>query len=415
MKTPLPKLGIIGTVGVPAKYGGFETLVHYLVKNLHDRLDMTVYCSQYNYEEHERRLTWNGAKLHYIPLRANGLQSILYDMWSMIHAARHSDVLLVLGVSGCLFLPVLKLFSRKKVIVNIDGLEWRRPKWNWLAKKFLLVSEIIACRFADEIVTDNRILKEYVKIRYNIDGNLIEYGADHARKVPIRPEDVARYPFLAKPYAFKVARIEPENNIHVILKAFSRVPAQTLVLVGNWDNSLYGRSLRNQYVKAPNLHLLDPIYDLPTLDLLRTNAKYYVHGHSAGGTNPSLVEAMYCALPVVAFDVIYNRVTANNQALFFHDAESLQNIIANIDRFPLSAIARDLKAFANRRYTWASVANRYAQLVEGVERLPVPGWVPGSVSEELAQKALPEPDFALPTIEEVDATTREEPSSFVRA
>ena len=138
MNTLLPKLAIIGTVGVPAKYGGFETLVHYLVKNLNKRLDITVYCSEKSYSEEERVPTWNGAKLHYIPLKANGLQSIIYDLWSILHALRYADTLLILGVSGCMFLPIIKMFSKKRIIVTIDGLEWRRPKWNWFAKRFLM-------------------------------------------------------------------------------------------------------------------------------------------------------------------------------------------------------------------------------------------------------------------------------------
>lgn len=388
MHKHLPKLAIIGSVGVPAKYGGFETLVHFLVKNLNQRLDLTVYCSKFSYKEEERMRTWNGARLHYIPLKANGLQSILYDIWSMLHAVKHSDVLLVLGVSGCLFLPFLKLFSDKKVIVNIDGLEWRRPKWNWLAKKFLMWSEKIACKYADEIVTDNRILKEYAKIRYGITSNLIEYGADHTSSVGVTVEGIQKYSFLMKEYAVKVARIEPENNIHLILKAFSEVPSQQLVLIGNWDNSPYGKSLKKQYSAFGNILLLDPIYEPHALNMIRSNAKFYVHGHSAGGTNPSLVEAMYLGLPVVSFDVIYNRITANNQALFFHDLKTLKNIIANIDHQPLTAIARDMKTFAERRYTWSVVSNAYGNLVEGVEKLEAPQLKPVSSISDLAEKAL---------------------------
>lgn len=387
MKKELLKLAVIGSVGVPAKYGGFETLVHFLVKNLHERLDMTVYCSEHNYSKDERTKTWNGAKLYYIPLNANGLQSIFYDIWSMIHAVRHSDVLLILGVSGCIFLPFLKIFTKKKVIVNIDGLEWRRPKWNYWAKKFLLFSEQIACRFADEIVTDNRILKEYVKIRYDIKGNLIEYGADHTFQVEMEAEDIEEYPFLAKDYAFKVARIEPENNLQLILEAFAQVPKENLVIVGNWEYSLYGKELKDKYSKYDNISILDPIYDPRKLNLLRSNCKFYVHGHSAGGTNPSLVEAMYLNLPVVSFDVIYNRVTTNNKALFFHDLKDLITLIANIDKQPLNAIARDMKEYAMRMYTWETVSEKYGNLTEGIMPTEIPV-IGKDAMAELAEKAI---------------------------
>ena len=125
------KLGIIGTVGVPARYGGFETLAHQLVENLNQEYDITVYNSTKHYSAKERVKEWNGAKIKYIPLSANGFQSIFYDILSIIHAVLFCDVLLILGVSGSLFLPLVKLFfPSRKIIINVDGLEWRRAKWS---------------------------------------------------------------------------------------------------------------------------------------------------------------------------------------------------------------------------------------------------------------------------------------------
>jgi glycosyltransferase involved in cell wall biosynthesis len=410
-QSKLPKMGIIGTVGVPARYGGFETLAHFLVMHLRKRFDLTIYCSGKTYKKEERQATWKGAKLHYIPLEANGLQSIVYDIWSMLHAIKRCDVLLVLGVSGCLFLPFLKLFTKKKVIVNIDGLEWKRAKWNKLAKTFLLWSEIIACRFADEIITDNRILKEYVRIRYGIKGNLVEYGADHVSKETISAADLQKYPFLSKNYTFKVARIEPENNLHTILEAYATLPHQPLVIVGNWNNSAYGKELKSVYNYFDHIYLLDPIYDPKELNTLRANAHLYVHGHSAGGTNPSLVEAMYLKLPIIAYDVIYNRITTNNQSLFFSDAKSLRKLVLNIEKYPLHAIANQMKKYAEKRYTWQHVANRYGNIVEGKERILIPEKIakvakmPPSIAKELALEGLkPEPTFKITENKEEEFT-----------
>ncbi|MEO1518355.1 MAG: DUF1972 domain-containing protein [Bacteroidota bacterium] len=367
MRTEKLQLGIIGTVGVPAKYGGFETLVHQLIPRLNQRFDITVYCSKKAYSERERMSSWKGAKLEYIPLQANGMQSVLYDLWSALRALRHCDVLLILGVSACLFLPFLKLFSRKKIIVNIDGLEWRRPKWNKFARWFLLVSERFACKYADEIVTDNRILKEYVKIRYQINSRLIEYGADHNGAIRPLQQDIEKYPFIRRAYTFKVARIEPENNLHLILEAFANVPRQTLVIVGNWSNSNYGSMLREKYQRMDNIHLFDPIYNARELNLLRSNASLYVHGHSAGGTNPSLVEAMYLGLPILSFDVIYNRVTTNNQAIYFDKVNDLYHILQKLHQYPLITVAKQMKAFADKAYLWEHIAMKYAKLIEGQE------------------------------------------------
>ena len=361
------RLGIIGTVGVPSRYGGFETLVHQLILNWKNKHDITVYASGKVYSKEERIKEWKGAKLKYIPLRANGVQSIFYDIFSIIHALIFSDVLLILGVSGCIILPFVKLFSKKRIIVNIDGLEWRRPKWNWFAKKFLLFSEMLACRFADEIVTDNRILKEYAQIRYSIDTRLIEYGADHTRQVEIKKQDVDKYPFLVSDYAFKVARIEPENNIHMVLKAFAKMPSQKLVIMGNWNYSRYGRNLKRDFKIFNNIILLDPIYESEELNLIRSNATLYIHGHSAGGTNPSLVEAMYLGLPVLAIDVIYNRITTHNQAEFFNNEKELCERVleASCGQIDLEVLSYNLQQIAFNQYTWKRVAQLYNEAILG--------------------------------------------------
>lgn len=390
MKVNKPKIGIIGTVGIPAKYGGFETLAHHLVINLNQHYDMLVYASKKEYPKEERVGKWNHAKIKYIPLKANGIQSIPYDILSMIHALIYCDVLLILGVSGCIFLPFVKLFSKKRIIVNIDGLEWRRPKWNRFVKAFLRFSEKIACRFADEVITDNQMLKEYTKIQYNVKANLIEYGADHTFPVTSTASDITKYPFLNSAYAFKVARIEPENHIQMILEAFAYEADKKIVLVGNWNNSEYGRSLKSHYDKFPNIYLFHPIYDSKQLNLLRSNATYYIHGHSAGGTNPSLVEAMYLGLPILSFDVIYNRATTNNQAVYFNNVTELRSLLKQINRLPLTAIGQNLKEFADQKYLWKDISNRYSHVFKGIKHNPVllPEFVPVNIKTPIKIKQL---------------------------
>lgn len=126
------------------------------------------------------------------------------------------------------------------------------------------------------------------------------------------------------PYSVTVCRIEPENNIHVILEAFSKLPEHTLLIVGNWEKSDYGKSLKEKYSAFQNIHLLDPVYEPHTINWLRSNAALYIHGHSAGGTNPSLVEAMNLGLPILAFDCVYNRATTEEKCLYWKNAEELE-------------------------------------------------------------------------------------------
>ena len=140
------KLAIIGTVGLPANYGGFETLASHLVENLDSEYDITVYCSGKKYAKAERKTHYKKAKLKFLPLDANGIQSIFYDAFSIIHAMFFADVLLILGVAGAFMLPFVRLFTNKKIIISIDGIEWKRDKWNKFARWFLKFSEKIAVK-----------------------------------------------------------------------------------------------------------------------------------------------------------------------------------------------------------------------------------------------------------------------------
>lgn len=356
----MKKISAIGTVGIPAKYGGFETLTEYLTKNLYNQFDISVYCSAKSYD---KKLTiHNGSKLKYINLNANGVQSIPYDVISIFSSLRLADTLLILGVSGCIVLPFIRLFSKKRIVVNIDGLEWKRDKWGKGAKWFLKYSEKLAVKYADEVVTDNKVIQEYVKSEYDKDSTLIAYGTDHVTKEILSDELKSQYKFLNEKYAFKVCRIEPENNIHLILESFSEYKDLNLVIIGNWSNSDYGFKLKEKYNNTQNIFLLDSIYDQKILNQIRSNCYVYMHGHSAGGTNPSLVEAMYLELPILAYGVEYNKETTQNKALYFDDKDELVNLLENIDDDKLQSIAKDMKTVAEKNYTWEKISEKYSKL-----------------------------------------------------
>jgi glycosyltransferase involved in cell wall biosynthesis len=358
------KVAILGTVGVPASYGGFETLVENLVR-YHDmgRLEssVTVYCSGKNYASREP--TYLSAQLKYLPINANGAQSIPYDIWSLLSAVWHrNDVLLLLGVSGAIVLPLVRLFSSVRIITNIDGIEWRRKKWQGLARGFLRFSEKMAVRFSHEVIADNAGIAEHVARSYGRDCHVIAYGGDHAVAVPARPYDG---PALPPQYALALCRIEPENNVAMILEAFAAKPDMPLVFVGNWNNSEFGRELRLRCAQVPHLQLLDPIYDLGILRTLRGNATLYVHGHSAGGTNPSLVEMMHFGVPILAYDCIFNRCTTEEKARFFKDTAALRDSLDSLDAGEAARIGEDMRRIAEARYTWDAVGRAYFDILLG--------------------------------------------------
>lgn len=358
------RLAIIGSVGVPAAYGGFETLTEHLVENLNTEFDLTVYCSGKKYRKEQRQTYYKNARLRYIPLDANGIMSVFYDTLSIVHSLFYSDVLLILGVPGAWTLPFVRFFTKKKIIISIDGIEWKRDKWNLIAKWYLFWVESIAVKYSHIDISDNESIQDYTALRYGTLSRVVEYGADHTLKVLPTIEDKEEYPFLNGKYAFKVCRIEPENNVHEVLKAFAEIPEYNLVIVGNWKNSDYGQSFKKQFENFPNIFLLDPIYDQHKLDVLRGNASIYVHGHSAGGTNPSLVEAMYLGLPIIAFSVSYNKVTTENKAMYFKNRIELAHLVQTMTDNQFEQLGEKMKEIATRRYTWKLISEKYKLLVE---------------------------------------------------
>jgi glycosyltransferase involved in cell wall biosynthesis len=358
----LRKIAIIGSAGIPPRYGGFETLAHNLVVALQKEFRFVVYCSRRLYNKKERSAQRYNAELIYLPFKANGLQSILYDLTALIHTAKKADVLLILGVSGCLFLPVVRLLSAARIITHVDGLEWKREKWNPLVRLFLKLSEAMAIKFSDEIVADNEAVKTYIINRYNIEPRLIEYGGEHALVLPSGAGIKRKYIADGTKYLLAVSRIEPENNIHVILSAFSAMPSRNIVIVGNWKNSSYGRSLRRRYANYNNILMYDSVYEQDTINALRAGCEIYIHGYSAGGTNPSLVEAMYAGKPVIAYDAVFNRVTTMNGALYFKNKEDLVQLLASITDRQLEEKGINLKKAAIKKYRWKKVSEEYAGL-----------------------------------------------------
>ncbi len=357
------RVAVVGCVGVPASYGGFETLVEHLTIALGTEFDLHIYCSSKRYTERPRK--YQGATLHYIPFSPNGVSSIVYDIASMIHAILYAEIMLVLGVSGAMFLPIVKRFSKVRILVNIDGIEWKRQKWSELARKFLRRCERYAVEHADRVIADNVRIADYVAESYGVPADSIAYGGDHAQPVPAGESLKRVYPFLRSRFAVSVCRIEPENNVHMVLESFRTNAKMPLVVVGNWESSKYGTSLLNEFSDDENIFLLDPIYDPATLNCIRGNASLYVHGHSAGGTNPSLVEAMFLGLPVFAYDVRYNRATTEDCACYFRGADSLAKLVTELGPEDSRENAAKMYEIAQRRYRWSVISAEYAALLRG--------------------------------------------------
>jgi glycosyltransferase involved in cell wall biosynthesis len=364
-------LSIVGTVGLPAAYGGFETLAEQLTLRLSAQRAIQVFCTgKRQPDKLSRPQTASGAALTYVEWDANGWQSMPYDFISLWRAARQTKTILVLGVSGCLLLPIIRLlWPQTRIVTNVDGLEWRRQKWGPFARFVLKASEWSAATFSHAIVADNQGIREHITKTYKQESILIAYGGDQAGQlvqtlnVKSNITSASDTEFVSGSYFFSVCRIEPENHIAEILSAFEQTPEAKLVLVGNWNVSDYAKQLRNRYSGAANMELKDPIYDQERLYALRTQAKAYLHGHSAGGTNPSLVEAMHAGMPVIAYDVDYNRHTTHNEAIYWLDAATLAVRICNTTDAELDEIAQHMTAIARQHYTWSVVTQQYEDIL----------------------------------------------------
>lgn len=356
------RIAIVGTRGIPNNYGGFETLAESLVRELSKQFEFTVYCSSKNLKTNRRE--FGGAKLEYIDISSHGAAGILYDSIALSKATKSHEKVLLLGFGAGFAVPLLKK-HRHKLIVNVGGQDWKRAKWSKPTQRLIKLAERNLVKYASNVISDNLGISQYFMEEYARESIMIEYGGDQARKMPITSEVVKAYPFLLSPYAFSVARIQPDNNIEMMLKAFSSLGDIPFVIVGNWQESKYGRKLLQEYSKRKNLVLHPAIYDRDMLDVLRSNCRFYVHGHSAGGTNPALVEAMFLELPIFAFSSGFNELTTEGKAIYFHTEFDLAEKVRNFQISALGKVGESLGKIARVRYRWELIASKYRDVFLG--------------------------------------------------
>lgn len=351
----MPKLYIIGSNGVPARYGGFETFAECLSKELSDKLEIYIACSSFKYDKQERSEKWHNIKRKFFPLRANGIQGILYDYLALSRTTPDCDYILILGVGAGLCLLFLSKIRTKKLLIHIDGIEWRREKWNLIEKILLKIGFYLSLKFSTIIIIDNISLKSYIPIKYHSKIRHLVYGGDHTVSTSINKTS-------AIPYALTIARAEPENNLELILNSFN-ITDTHLVMISNWNETRYGRRLYKKYGSDKKFRLLGPIYDKEVLQEYRCNCLMHIHGHSAGGTNPSLVEAMYSGKPILAWDNEFNRTTTNNFALYFRSEEQLKKLLTMNDLAGFRNEGEHLKQYAITNYKWDNVANEFLKIL----------------------------------------------------
>jgi glycosyltransferase involved in cell wall biosynthesis len=357
------KIAIIGTRGIPNQYGGYEQFAEYAAPALAAR-GHEVYV--YNSSLHPlRQKMWHGVHLirRFDPEnRVGSAGQFVYDLSCILDARRREfDIILQLGYTSSSIWSFL-MPKRSLVITNMDGLEWKRQKYSKRVQRFLKKAEKWAALSSDYLIADSLGIQSYLKEEYKKDSTFIAYGAQVINEPD---EKVLEKGGLEKfGYDMLIARMEPENNVETVIRAHQLCnDAKPLVIIGQYTNK-FGSYLRSTY-KSKEIRFLGPVFDLQVLNSLRYYSHLYFHGHSVGGTNPSLLEAMASHALIVAHDNIFNRSVLGDDAFYFNSAEQLATLFAkNIRKDDhQSMIDNNVEKIINE-YAWPVIIDRIERLFQ---------------------------------------------------
>lgn len=353
------KVAILGTRGIPNNHGGFEQFAEYvsldLVKKGHK-------VSVYNSSTHPyQEKTWNGVDIiHcYDPEEKLGTAGqFIYDLNCILDCRkRNFDIILQLGYTSSSVWGWLLPRKKSVVTTNMDGLEWKRSKYSQKVQKFLKHAERWATVYSDYWVSDSIGIQTYLKEAYGKDSVYIPYGADTFEKAD--PTVLQKYSVEVYSYDMLIARLEPENNIETILDGVKASEKQRPFLVVGKYNTKYGNYLREKYAEVKHIRFCDGIYDMNALNNLRFYSNLYFHGHSVGGTNPSLLEAMGSQAFICAHKNVFNAAILEEDALYFENADEITYHLDHSTRASLpNSVANNLDK-VRFKYSWESIGNQY--------------------------------------------------------
>jgi glycosyltransferase involved in cell wall biosynthesis len=363
-----PAIAILGSRGIPACHGGFETFAERLAVHLVQRgWDVEVYCQDGNDPDDPCPEEYMGVKLRRLRIGQKGpLGTLLFDWKTMRQAASGPPRLLLTLGYNCGVFAALPWLQGRINLVNMDGLEWKRQKWSPPLRAWLWCNERLACWFHNHLIADHPAIADHLATRVaRRHITTIPYGADRVDAAD--PAPLAALGVTAGDYALVIARPVPENSILEVVRAFSsRRRGMQLVVLGHIrpEYGAYPRAL----LAAASDEVVFPgaIYDAPTLAALRVHCRLYVHGHQVGGTNPSLVEALGAGSAVLAHDNVFNRWVAGPGASYFTDEAGCTRAMDELLAAPaaaLQAMGAASRARHAAMFTWTSALTRYEVLL----------------------------------------------------
>ena len=366
-------LNILGIRGIPAAHGGFESfaakLAPYLVKRGHSVL---VYCQAD--EQNQGQSTWEDEwegirRVHFVPRRRGALGTMEFDAACVRDVIDRPGIDLVLGYNTAVFNAAERL-KRRRIAMNMDGIEWKRDKWSLPAKAWFFLNELAGANICDVPIADHPEIARHTQRRSLRKAVMIPYGAD---AVLSAPEDPLRsLGLVSDRYCISIARVEPENSILPIVRAFSASRrGMKLVVLGRLEeDNAYHRKVRG----AASDEVIFPgaIYDLPTVQALRYHARAYVHGHTVGGTNPSLVEALGAGNAVIAHDNRFNRWVAGESHFYFADETQLSAVFGSIlaDDAEVSTARNAARVRHAEAFTWDRILREYERVLAELAERP---------------------------------------------
>jgi glycosyltransferase involved in cell wall biosynthesis len=350
------RIGIIGTRGIPNQYGGYEQFVEFAAPALVQR-GHEVYVYNSSLHPYQQK-TWKGVNIiiKYDPENKIGTAGqFFYDLNCILDSrSRKFDVILQLGYTSSSIWS--SLFPKSSLLMtNMDGLEWRRSKYSKNVQQFLKKAEKWAALKSDYLIADSKGIQEYLLKKYNRESAFIAYGAElvvHTDENVVIEKGLKKYE-----YDLLIARMEPENNIETIIQGHIMAnSSKPLIIIGNYKNA-YGSFLYEKY-RSNRIQFWGAVYDFNLLNSLRYYTYFYFHGHSVGGTNPSLLEAMASYAPVVANDNIFNRSVLENDAFYFSTPGDIAAILnREMDREEMKLMIENNAARIRDQYSWKHIIN----------------------------------------------------------
>jgi rhamnosyltransferase len=382
---------IVGCKGIPTRYGGFETFVDKLTEYTTDD-DIQYHVSRIlngnDYDENNSEYEYNGAHCFDIKQRMNGPQkAIFYDVDAIKYCIdfirKHHITKPIIYVLACRIGPFIGHFKNQihelggKLYVNPDGHEWKRAKWSAPVREYWKISERLMVKNADLLVCDSKGIETYIKReykKYHPNTTFIAYGAETSKSSLADDDEKVKQWFSQfdihyNNYYVVVGRFVPENNFEIIIREFMKSDTKKdLVLVTDYEGNYFYDSLlkKTGFQKDKRIKFVGTIYDQPLLKKIRENAFGYIHGHSVGGTNPSLLEALGLTKLNLLFDVVFNREVAEDGAKYWNaESGKLSALIAQFDAMEeeeILAMQHKAKDRIEKYYSWEHITNKYEQL-----------------------------------------------------